>query len=557
MSAETAPPSVILISVDTLRADHLSTYGYRKLSTPHVDALAAGGTLYSQVQSQIPLTLPSHTCLFTSTYPFENQVEENAERVPSGVVTLASVLRGQGYQTAAFIGSSLLDRRFGLNVGFDVYDSPFNAGPDMLQNPYSLRVRRDGALVLRSATQWLNAHRGQKAFVFIHLFDLHTPYSRPPTNGLSGYDTQIAYVDELLGHFEEYLKAHGWWDRSLLVLLSDHGESLGDHGEASHGYFIYQSTLWVPLLFHWPKDANAPVRVERPAGLIDVAPTILDVLHIPAPASFEGASLLKPGNRFVYAESVYARDAFGWAPLRALRQAQMEYIDAPKPELYDLRSDPHELVNLIVKDPGEAAAMKRRLDVLRTRYGANRPTPTRDTSAQTLARMRSLGYLSGGRQQRAGNAPDPKDRLPEYRLFEKGLEALYAGHLSPAIATFQSILASDPHNLSARGNLGDALLRAHHDAEALRQWQIALHDDPSFAPADDAIGEYWLSHGDYAKAKPSFEHMVATSPGDYQAQYELGLLDRRLGLDHDASAHIAAACRLVPESAACAAETKR
>ncbi|HWF47582.1 MAG TPA: sulfatase-like hydrolase/transferase [Bryobacteraceae bacterium] len=553
-SAQTPQTPVILISVDTLRADHLSGYGYRKLSTPHFDALAAGGTLYGQVQTQIPLTLPSHTCLFTSTYPFENGVEENAERVPAGVVTLASTLRAQGYKTAAFIGSSLLDRRFGLNVGFDFYDSPFEAGSDMLQNPYSLRVRRDGALVFRSATQWLNAHRGEKTFVFIHLFDLHTPYSRPATNGLSGYDTQIAYVDQLLGHFEQYLAANGWWDRSLVVLFADHGESLGDHGEASHGYFIYQSTLWVPLLIHWPKGDNVPARMDQAAGLIDVAPTILDLLHIPEPPSFEGQSLLKPGNHFVYAESVYARDAFQWAPLRGLRQGQMVYIDAPKPELYDLGTDPHELTNLIMKNPGEAATMKRRLDTLRKRYAADRPAPARDTSPQTLQQMRSLGYISGGRQEQAGNAPDPKDRLPEYRQFEKGLEALYAGHLSQAIATFQSLLASDRHNLPARGNLGDALLKAHREGEALRQWQIALHDDPSFSPADDAIGEYWLARGDYAKAKPSFEHIVQNSPGDYQAQYELGLVDRRLGLDREASAHLAAACRLLPDSAACAAD---
>lgn len=549
-SAQAPQAPVILISVDTLRADHLSAYGYRKLSTPNIDSFASGGTLYRQVQTQIPLTLPSHTSLFTSTYPFENRIEENAERVPAGVVTLASVLHAQGYQTAAFIGSSLLDRRFGLNVGFDFYDSPFDAGPKTAQNPYSLRVRRDGALVVRSATQWLNAHRGQKVFVFIHLFDLHTPYSRPAVNGLSGYDTQIAYVDQLLGRFQKYLAGNDWWNRSLIALFADHGESLGDHGEAYHGYFIYQSTLWVPLLIHWPQGMHAPASVDQPAGLIDVAPTILDFLHIPAPPSFEGESLLKPGSRFVYAESVYARDTFGWAALRGLRQGQMEYIDAPKPELYDLRADPHELANLILKDPGQAQTIKRHLDALRNRHAGRHPAPVRDTSPETVQQMRSLGYLSGGGQEH-GNAPDPKDRLPEYHQFEKGLEALYAGRLPEAITTFRSLLASDPHNLPARGNLGDALLKEHRDSEALRQWQIALHDDPTFAPADSAIGEYWIVRGDFAKAKPSLEHIVQTAPADYQAQYELGLVDRRLGLDRDAATHLTAACSLLPESPAC------
>ncbi|HEX4810634.1 MAG TPA: sulfatase, partial [Bryobacteraceae bacterium] len=350
-SAEPPPTPVILISIDTLRADHLSAYGYRKLNTPHIDSLATGGTLYGQADSQIPLTLPSHTCLFTSTYPFENRIEENAERVPSSSVTLASVLHGQGYKTAAFVGSSLLDRRFGLNIGFDFYDSPFDAPEDLLRNPYSLRVRRDGALVFRSATQWLTAHRGQKVFVFIHLFDLHTPYSRPATNGLSGYDTEVAYVDQLIGRFQQYLAHDGWWNQSLVILFADHGESLGDHGEASHGYYAYQSTLWVPLLMHWPDARNAPARgnVDQPAGLIDVAPTILDFLHITVPPSFEGESLLQQGNRAVYSESVYARDAFRWAPLLALREGSLKYIDAPKPELYDLSADPHERINLISK----------------------------------------------------------------------------------------------------------------------------------------------------------------------------------------------------------------
>ncbi|MGC2662346.1 MAG: sulfatase-like hydrolase/transferase [Bryobacteraceae bacterium] len=549
--ARAAETPVILISVDTLRADHLSAYGYTKLSTPHIDALAGEGTRYGQVQTQIPLTLPSHTCLFTSTYPFQNGVEENAERVPPGIVTLASVLHAEGYKTAAFVGSSLLDRRFGLDVGFDSYDSPFSAASGVAESPYSQRVRRAGALVFRSATQWLSAHRGQEAFVFIHLFDLHTPYSLPASSGLSGYDTEIQYVDQLVGRFEQYLAANGWWDRSLVVLLADHGESLGEHGEDSHGYFIYQSTLWVPLLFHWPKRVDAPVRVDQPAGLIDVAPTILDFLHISPPKSFEGHSLLKNAHRPVYAESVYARDAFGWAALRGLREGQMEYINAPKSELYDLSSDSRELNNLISKDPGEAAAMKRQLMALINRSPAAGTSPAQDTSPQTLTKMRSLGYLSGGRKEAARDAPDPKDRLPEYRQFETGLKALYTGRLSEAMGIFRSILTTDPRNLPARGNLGDALLKAHHDNEALRQWQIALNEDPSFSAAAEAIGEYWLKAGDYAKAKMNFEHMVHNSPNDYEAQYGLALVDRRLGLAHEASTHFAAACSLLPESPAC------
>ena len=326
-SASAQQPPVILISIDTLRADHLSAYGYQTIRTPNIDSFAQHGTLFTGIDSQIPLTLPSHTSLFTSTYPFQNQIEENAERVPTGAVTLASVLRNNGYKTAAFIGCVFLEREMGLDQGFDVFDSPFNfqafsaisgsmffAGTP--QNPYTVRDRRDGALVVGAATRWLNANRDQPVFLFLHLFDLHKPYKQP------GYDAGIEYVDRLLGAFKQTLIKTGLWDRSLVVLLSDHGESLGDHGEYTHGYFIYRSTLWVPLMIHWPSNApNQPPKSTQPAGLIDVAPTILDFLHLPAPPSFEGKSLLsKEPKRSLRRKPPHARCLRVGAPAQPARR---------------------------------------------------------------------------------------------------------------------------------------------------------------------------------------------------------------------------------------------
>ena len=362
---DTAPVPVILISLDTLRADHLSAYGYTKIHTPHIDSFAQGGTLFSQAEAQVPLTLPSHMSLFTSTYPFENRVEENGERVPAGVVTLASVLQSRGYKTAAFIGSDFLDRRYGLDQGFEDYDSPFGHEVTGVTNPLAQSLRRDGALVVRAARQWLDAHRAQPVFVFVHLFDLHVPYTLPAEvarqHGISRYDAQLEYVDQVMGHFQQYLIQSGWWDKSLVVVFGDHGEGLGDHQETDHGYYIYESTLHVPLILHWPgKDRKSKLvtrnskfetgnstRVssfefpvssfKEPVGLIDVAPTILDYLRVPVPPSFEGASQLgalkaaesaRPSG--VYSESLYAHDAFGWAPLRALRVGKYKYIQAPR-----------------------------------------------------------------------------------------------------------------------------------------------------------------------------------------------------------------------------------
>jgi choline-sulfatase len=462
-----AQTPVIVISVDTLRADRLGAYGNRAISTPNIDAFAQHGTLFTDVNSQIPLTLPSHTSLFTSTYPFQNGIEENGEVVPAGAVTLASVLQSHGYKTAAFIGSSLLNRSAGLDRGFDDYDSPFGSPAAATESPYSTRVRRDGALVLRAAAQWLTAHKEQPVFGFIHLFDLHAPYRLHSVPGSAlpepaGYDLEIRYIDQILGRFKQTLEQTGWWQRSIVVLLADHGESLGDHGETSHGYFAYESTLHVPLIIHWPVEAqNYPPRSTKPAGLIDVAPTILDALHLPVQPSFEGTSLMKfdtinaPPAHAVFSESVYARDEFRWAPLRALRIGQWKFIDAPHPELYDLEKDPRELSNVLRANSAEATTLRGELSKLLARYAAIGTPPKLDTSTGTRSALESLGYLSGAPRQSAGNGPDPKDRIAEYQLFEKSLDAFYAHRLDAAIVGLKRVLALDPGNLPAKQALAE------------------------------------------------------------------------------------------------------
>jgi choline-sulfatase len=525
------PTSLILISIDTLRADHLSAYGYRRIRTPNIDSFAQQGTLFSNIESQVPLTLPSHTSLFTSTYPFENQIEENAERVPPGRVTLASVLRSQGYKTAAFIGSVFLETEMGLDQGFDTYDSPFHfeafspiSGSTFFggagRNQYGVRDRRDGALVLGAARRWLAANSTQRdagAFVFAHLFDLHKPYIR------GGYDAELAYTDQILGAFKQALIQSGWWQRSLVVLLSDHGESLGDHGEDSHGYFIYESTLRVPLMIHWPDGAPGRLaRDDRTGSLMDVAPTVLDVLHIGAPPSFEGRSLLAAtGPPSVYSESLYAYDGFGWSPLRSLREGAYKYIDAPRPELYNLSADPQERINLYGKDSARARALKSDLRKLLASHAPKQPASPANISPRTRALLASLGYLSGGPRAAAGGAmPDPKDRLPEYRLYENAQSLLYNRRLEEAAATFRQILARDPKNTLARRDLG---------------------------------GTY-VEQRLYAKARACFEAVIATAPDDYMAQFELGLADKRLGLTQEALEHLQAACKVAPEAEQCRRE---
>jgi TolA-binding protein len=371
--------------------------------------------------------------------------------------------------------------------------------------------------VLGAARRWLAANRDAPVFVFAHLFDLHKPYIR------AGYDAELTYTDRILGAFKQALMQSGWWRRSLVVLLSDHGESLGDHGEDSHGYFIYESTLRVPLLVHWPEGApGRPARDDRPAGLMDVAPTVLDYLHIAPPPSFEGHSLLDAGDPHpVYSESLYAHDGFGWAPLRSLRVGAYKYIDAPGPELYNLAADPHERINLFGKDAARAQSLRTELRKLLASHAPKQPASPANISPRTRALLASLGYLSGRSRTGAGGAmPDPKERLSEYRLYEAAQALLYDRRLEQAAAAFRRILAADPKNTLARRDLGGTYVELHA----------------------------------YGKARECFERVVSDAPDDYMAQFELGLADKHLGLTKEALKHLQTACKVAPAAEQCRRE---
>ena len=537
--ASRAAPSVLLISVDTLRADHLGCYGYRRIRTPHIDALAQGGTLFSQVDSPVPLTLPAHTSLLSSTYPFVHHVEENGRQVPDGTLTLAKVLKARKYRTAAFIGGYVLDARFGLSQGFDVYDSPFHLRPDPGEEPPE--VKRPGDAVLSAAGQWLKAEPGRPFFAFIHLYDAHQPYSH------GSYDAEIAYLDEAIGRFQQSLAAQKILQDTVIVLTSDHGESLGEHGEQTHGYFIYESTLRVPLIFRRPDDApQYPARVDDPAGLLDVAPTLLDFLGIPAPPQFQGHSLLRllgghppGGGELVYGESMYARDHLGCSPLRSVRLGRYKYIEAPKPELYDLVHDPSETENLYDRHRARALDLKARLLSL---YRGQRRPPQKPASPEVMTRLNSLGYLSGG-PSRTGSGADPKDRLGEYERYGRAIRFANAGRLPEAISEFKKVLEQDGRNVQAHFYLGVCYYRLRRLDDAVKELDATLMTSPDDPPAEELLGTIWLLKKDYVRARQRFTHLAAIAPGNYGAHYNLGILAMQAGRMEEAGRELQAAAR--------------
>jgi len=548
-----AQPSTpaILISVDTLRADHLSCYQPGKKPTPHIDSLAKNGTLFSQVSSPFPLTLPAHVALFTSSYPFANGVEDNGVPLNSSTATLATVLKSAGYRTGAFVGSFVLDRRFGLARGFDVYDGPLDLHNKATNGP--VERKRPGAQVAEAATRWVDQNKAAPFFLFLHLYDLHLPYDLP-----QGYAGELAYVDRVLGDFFAFLERRGLMQKCLIVFTSDHGEGLGDHGESTHGYFIYQSTLHVPLIVHWPAASRRIPRdrVDEAAGLLDVAPTILDALGIRLPAGMKGRSLVGAGSeREVYSESIYGRNHFGCAALRSVRVGSYKYIEAPKPELYDLASDPKELHNLYEQQRPKAAQLNGAIAAIRASSSAS--VPAKPTAENTAA-LRSLGYLGGSASTGRESRIDPKDRATDFeryvaavslssggrvgestRMLENlrdklpdiaeiritlGMNLKRLGQYSEAARQLQRATELAPSDAQAHYELGSCYFKIGETYQAVAAFKAALAVEPWYTLADEALAEIYVQKQDFTQARTHLNHLLSVDPRSYTANYNLGVM---------------------------------
>jgi choline-sulfatase len=449
---------VIVISVDTLRADHLPAYGYGGVETPNIDALRRDSVLFERAYSHVPLTLPSHVSLLTGLLPPQHGVRNNLGFSFDGTkhATLPAALKARGYATGAAVSAYVLRGATGLAPLFDSYDDAvaIRGGESVASQQ---RSGRDTAAVARS---WIEQHRSSPFFYMLHLFEPHSPYAPPEPHRSrwpSAYDGEIAAADEIVGELLSSLKASGIYDDAVIVFLSDHGEGLGDHGEDEHGIFLYQEAIRIPLLVKLPRGERGGTSSGSVVGLVDVFPTIARLVGAEAPAQLAGTSLFDaaPQPRRLYAESLYPRIHLGWSELRSLVDARHQYIEAPRPELYDLEADPAQTKNVLGGQRRVHAALRKALEAIpRGEEAAGNIDP------EDAKKLAALGYLGATASKSGGPLPDPKDRIGEMRALVRASQLVQVRKFSEAIGELRALVAANPRLTDA----WSLLARAQQDA---------------------------------------------------------------------------------------------
>jgi choline-sulfatase len=534
----TKPLNVLLITVDTLRADAVGAYGHASAVTPWIDRLANGGVRFDRAHAHNVVTLPSHANILSGRLPTDHGVRDNAGfRFPQSLDTIATILKGRGYRTGAFVSAFPLDARFGLARGFDLYDDRF---VDTTPRPAFLEQERRGMETVARARAWLAAQQGSPTFCWVHIYEPHFPYAPPEPFASrfrnAPYDGEVAAADAALGPILEPILSRGRDGDTLVLLTSDHGESLGEHGEATHGIFAYEATLRVPFILYAPSILG-PRRVSAPAGHVDALPTILDVLSVPFPSGLRGRSLIplargatESGNPVTYFEAFSGPLNRGWAPVTGVLRDNTKYIDLPIPELYDVAADPKEQRNLADREARRVDDMRA---VLRPYANAQPVAAALRETAETRERLRSLGYAGGGetRSHPTYTAADDPKRLIALDADLQALVGQYlGGDVKGALVGARDFSRAHPDMAIAQLQLGHLERENGHMAAAITAMRRALVLAPQNEQIAALLGAYLTDAGQPAEAVrvlTPFASSTTESP-DVEVLVSLGLAHARL-----------------------------
>jgi len=513
-SRKVTSPDVFLITIDTLRADHLHCYGYDTIATPAIDGLAKDSLRFSHAFTPSPITNSSHTTILTGLLPSTHGVTDFAIPLTATHPTWAELLSAQGYHTAAFIGAVILDSKSlapGLDRGFEFYD---NFPEHSKAKARWGRVERRGMDVVQHAEAWLTAHPRGPHFVWVHLYDPHDPYEPPPPYSTTYkdrlYDGEIAYADSTLGNFLAYLKAHNWYQNAVIIVVGDHGEGLGEHHEETHGIFLYDATTHVPLLFKLPGRSTARV-LDAQVRTTAIRPTALDLLNVSQQPQFDGESLKayftgEAADHIAFGETDYPV-RFGWAPLRSVRTLAFKFIEAPHPELYDLRADPAELRNIFADESADVEKSRALLADLRAK--------------QSPASSGQAGETSSTAQSNS-QLPDPKDKIEEQNLLHRAMFAAEDDQPAEARKALEKVLEMNPKSPVALRQLGELELQAGDYSQAAGHLKSALQIRPNDATVAYDLGQALAKMGDLEGARDALEASLKLTPGQIAPRVLLG-----------------------------------
>jgi arylsulfatase A-like enzyme/Flp pilus assembly protein TadD len=533
---------VIVISIDTLRADHLPAWGYEGVQTPNIDRLRADGVLFRNAYSQVPLTLPSHVSMLTGLLPADHGVRDNiGYRFKSGTPTLPQTLERNGYATGAAVSAYVLRGNTGLSGIFGWYDDPITFAPGADLGA----IQRPGNATAAAAQAWVASHASSPFFLFLHLFEPHTPYDPPEpfrSAAATPYDGEIAHADAIVGGFLDDLRKRGIYDQAIVILMSDHGEGLNDHGEPEHGIFVYREAIHVPLIVKLPRNTTAGATVEDPVGLIDIFPTVLALTGLQTPQNLAGIALFgsrakAPQPRRIFSESLYARLHLGWSDVRSLIDSGQHYIDAPRAELYAFAEDPREQKNVLTEERRAAASFRTEL----ARYDRKLTAPGA-ASAEEMAKLAALGYISAPAASVSGDLPDAKDNIAQYGQYAEARAALANGDAQGAIRGFLAVLERNPNFTDASLELARAYETTRQDLKAAEVYRQLLARNPALTE-QVAIGvaTSLLNAGRLDEARKHAELALTSNPGG--AHLLLGRIALAARSPRDAQRHASEAAR--------------